>query len=578
MVSRARARGIILRYVISYSAEKSGSRPATMDWEADALVNDCLIEWLQGKHTFWFGDRELGTLTLVFATYTPPGSYWLDLEGAFLNDWVQGLHNADNSKYDYLGCMLAMQGAVIRSGYTNVGPVRAYSTLPKRPEQTGAPDAAPWVGKKARYSALVYSKHESRAILFSGTLEKVIRFHEKKGFMLSRFKCTGKFSTKDPALALDGGSSDGDLDSYICCFQPTEWAGDLLAYTKASFGLPEHKVILKHRLEEGIFEKVQRDCPWAKEQLLKVEVRVHGMSGQWDKGWILFFWKQLKYCRAFYMVSTTTSVQPSPNGDPWFITALPDGSIQVHTRYDFYLHSNDKETASTFLWGALGDPREKGFELPPRPIKSNFKIALTAPPPPSRTLLNQVTWVEGALPAGFETNKPDPLPRLPGTIVTRMAYEDIIDMGKLLQSLLPKAKDALWIPAYQYGKILGGARWKELQPSHHRDMRSMAWMNQGVIPWFDKPDVMYEAIVHLAAQKLISVQNKDFGLVITREVESPMVELDTASEPTLSRRGSVSSSSSGSSKGSAASAASSTRGKDRYAQGPGQGERGFRPR
>eukprot|EP00961_Rhodomonas_salina_P078766 1059284-Rhodomonas_salina.1 len=186
-------------------------------------------------------------------------------------------------------------------------------------------------------------------------MDRAIRLHEKPSFMMSRFRCTGKLATKDDSLSNEG-IKDSDSHTYACCFQPTEWTGDFLSYTKQAFGLPEKKVILKHRLEEAILAKVVRDCPWAREQLVRIEVRTHGVTGQWDKGWIIFFWKTLKYCRAFLLVSTATSVEPSPTGDPWHLTVTADGNITVHTRYDFYLRDSESATSSTFLWGALGDP------------------------------------------------------------------------------------------------------------------------------------------------------------------------------------------------------------------------------
>eukprot|EP00961_Rhodomonas_salina_P016903 227589-Rhodomonas_salina.1 len=179
------------------------------------------------------------------------------------------------------------------------------------------------------------------------------------------------------------------------------------------------------------------------------------------------------------------------------------------------------------------------------------------------------------MPGGFEVSKPDPLPTFPGSIVPRMAQEDIWDLAKLLQTLLPKVKDSIWIPAFRYNKIPGGIKWKEITPSGHRDMRRMAWIQQSVTGWFDRPEILYEALINLASERVVSVQNKDHGLVITREVEKPLIDLDTTSEPPLSRRGSVGSSSSGSSR---ASVASSTRGAARYAQGPNRNDKGFLPR
>eukprot|EP00961_Rhodomonas_salina_P231907 3133059-Rhodomonas_salina.1 len=113
------------------------------------------------------------------------------------------------------------------------------------------------------------------------------------------------------------------------------------------------------------------------------------------------------------------------------------------------------------------------------------------------------------MPSTFEITKPDPLPALPGTIVTRMTHEPITTLARVLQRVLSQPKDMVWIPAWRYNKIQAGARWAELLPAHHRDLRRMTWTCQEVISLFDQPELMYEALIHLAAERLVSVQNKD---------------------------------------------------------------------
>eukprot|EP00961_Rhodomonas_salina_P156779 2111082-Rhodomonas_salina.3 len=73
-----------------------------MYWEADALVNDSLRKWLAGQRELWFRDAEMGTQTRVWATYTQPEAYWGDIEGAHVTEWIEGAHNMDPSKFDYL--------------------------------------------------------------------------------------------------------------------------------------------------------------------------------------------------------------------------------------------------------------------------------------------------------------------------------------------------------------------------------------------------------------------------------------------------------------------------------------------
>eukprot|EP00961_Rhodomonas_salina_P296153 3936100-Rhodomonas_salina.1 len=119
-----RARGIYIRHVACYTPDKRQDMSTTMDWEADVLVNEALQEWLEGRRTVWFGDPEQNTQTRVFATYTPPGAYWLDLEGAQLVEFVEGVHNVNPHSHDYLACMLLLHGFIRSAGYKNVGPVR----------------------------------------------------------------------------------------------------------------------------------------------------------------------------------------------------------------------------------------------------------------------------------------------------------------------------------------------------------------------------------------------------------------------------------------------------------------------
>eukprot|EP00961_Rhodomonas_salina_P218223 2948631-Rhodomonas_salina.1 len=285
-----------------------------MDWEADVLVNEALQEWLEGRRTVWFGDAEQGTQTQVFATYTPPGAYWLDLEGARLAEFVEGVHNVNPSSHDYLTCMLLLHGFVHSAGYKNVGPVRAYSTLPRRPDQkTNTPQPAPWKGKRARYCVLVLSWYEARAIIFSMADAKVVKCYERGSFLYSKFRCVAKLSTTDDTI-MDDAISYHNQTKYSCCFQPTGIdEADLLTYIKISFNLPLKQVVLKHRLEEAIFAKIVRDVPWAHENLLAVEVMVQGATGQWDKQWIITMWRTLRHCRAFYLINTNTSFSPSPN-------------------------------------------------------------------------------------------------------------------------------------------------------------------------------------------------------------------------------------------------------------------------
>eukprot|EP00961_Rhodomonas_salina_P149322 2009815-Rhodomonas_salina.1 len=152
-----------------------------------------------------------------------------------------------------------------------------------------------------------------------------------------------------------------------------------------------------------------------------------------------------------------------------------------------------------------------------------------------------------------------------------MTHEPITALARVLQRVLPQQKDMVWVQAWRYNKILAGARWAELLPAHHRDLRLMTWTCQEVISLSDQPDLMYEALIHLAAERLVSVQNKDNGLVITRETDRPFIPDDESSpdSSTRSRRSSAGSLSSLSSLQSASSRGSRSSSTARGPSGPG---------
>eukprot|EP00961_Rhodomonas_salina_P293224 3933578-Rhodomonas_salina.1 len=128
-------------------------------------------------------------------------------------------------------------------------------------------------------------------------------------------------------------------------------------HTKRSFGIPDDVPIMKHQFQNAIFNKITRDIWWAGRELYRVIVQVIGQTGQYDKKFIMLAFNSEVYRIAFKQICTATTVEDSPDGDPFRVDVIThaDGkgfSVKTYTRYDFWLPDGSPSTASSFLWVA----------------------------------------------------------------------------------------------------------------------------------------------------------------------------------------------------------------------------------
>eukprot|EP00961_Rhodomonas_salina_P303785 3941364-Rhodomonas_salina.1 len=562
-------RGVTIRDVVVLTPSTKGNLPDHIDFTADLLVDNegHAEEYYDGRRIIMMGSAANGTLTRVCFTYTPPDAYWLLLQGLHLNDTLAGCHAANGHTFDYFGCMLFIQTAIISSGFAHVGPVRAHS----RRQVDGRQDPAPFTGPDAKYEALVYTLPEAMAIAHPAAEERKIKLigDTAASFLTARFKTAAHFESRKNILT-EGEKAFQEPKLPTVSVQPTGVASDeLVKLIKVAFGIPTYETILQHRMQERIAAKILRDLPWAAGALLKVVVEVIDKTGQWNKEWIMLLFKDWLHQQAFIQICTATEVETSPDGNPFRIELLPDGvTVKTYMRYDLFLGDNEASTASSFMWVARGDAREKNFTPGPRPDPSAWQLQAHKPitaSSPAETLVPGVQWIETPLPPSFAYASPDPLPVIPSNHpLHRLTRSEIFNFARILKLLLPSLKSMVWFPGWTYETILSDIMWLRLSPALHEDGRKKIISCPDVKTILDSPQKFYASLIYLRAEGFVKVDNKDMGFVITREGNFETGEL--APNGSVVRRPSTTSSS-----GSSSTTTSQPRGPSTTSGGFGRG-------